>query len=111
MDKYDAYDLAIKVLNKMNNIVNNPIFSTGEQLLTADKEYLCKQLEPIVEAYKILKGEEFMTQEDKKRIIEFCNNNLHTHTDWTGTYVETQYKCESVDDFVNKLLNYIEEHE
>lgn len=57
MDKYDAYDLAIKVLNKMNNTVNNPIFSTGEQLLTADYEYLCKQLEPIVEAYKILKGE------------------------------------------------------
>lgn len=48
----------------MNNIVNNPIFSTGEQLLTADNEYLCKQLEPIIEAYKILKGEEFTTQEN-----------------------------------------------
>lgn len=109
MDKYDAYDLAIKVLNKMNNIVNNPIFSTGEQLLTADKEYLCKQLEPIIEAYKILKGEGFMTQEDKKRIIEFCNNNLHTHTDWTGTRVETVNECESVEEFVDKLFNYIEQ--
>ena len=44
-------------------------------------------------------------------IKEFCENNLRTHTDWTGTYVETRYKCKSVDDFVNKLLNYIEEHE
>ena len=50
-----------------------------------------------------------MTQEDKELIIEFCKNNLHTHTDWTGTYVETQYRCDSVDDFVNELLNYIEQ--
>ena len=52
-----------------------------------------------------------MTQEEKELIREFCEDNLHIHTDWTGTYVETQYKCESVDEFVNKLLNYIEEHE
>ncbi len=50
-----------------------------------------------------------MTHEDKDKIIEYCNEHLHTHTDWTGTYVETTYKCDSVDDFVNKLLNYIEE--
>ena len=49
-----------------------------------------------------------MTKTEIDLIKEFCENNLHTHTDWTGTYVETQYKCESVDDFVNKLLNYIE---
>jgi len=52
-----------------------------------------------------------MIQEDKDKIIEYCNKTLHTHTDWTGTYVETTYKCDSVDDFVNKLLNYIEENE
>lgn len=52
-----------------------------------------------------------MKQKDKELIIEFCRNNLHTHTDWTGTYIETTYKCDSVDDFVNELLNYIEEHE
>ena len=52
-----------------------------------------------------------MTQEDKELIMKFCEDRLHTHTDWTGTYVETQYKCESVDFFVNKLLNYIEENE
>lgn len=49
-----------------------------------------------------------MTQEDKELIIKFCNKNLHTHTDWTGTYVETVHKCESVNDFVNQLFNYIE---
>lgn len=53
MNKYEAYDLAMKIVNKMNN----PIMPTGKQLLMTDNEYLCKQLEPIVEAYKILKGE------------------------------------------------------
>lgn len=52
-----------------------------------------------------------MTKEEKELIRKFCEDNLHTHTDWTGTYVETQYKCDSVDDFVNKLLSYIGEHE
>ena len=50
-----------------------------------------------------------MTQEEKDKIIEYCNKNLHTHTDWTGTRVETEYQCESVDLFINGLLNYIEE--
>ena len=49
-----------------------------------------------------------MTQELKELIRKFCEENLHTHTDWTGTYVETQYKCESVDEFVNQLFDYIE---
>lgn len=47
MNKYDALDLAFDVVNKMIQ---------PKQLLSADCEYLCKQLEPIVEAYKILKG-------------------------------------------------------
>ena len=50
-----------------------------------------------------------MTQEEKELIRKFCGENLHTHTDWTGTYVETLYKCQSVDYFVNELLSYIEE--
>lgn len=49
-----------------------------------------------------------MTQEDKEKIIDFCKTNLHTHTDWTGTYVETTYKCDSVDEFISKLLNHID---
>lgn len=50
-----------------------------------------------------------MTQEDKERIIEFCKNNLDVHTDWVGTRVETISECESVDEFVDKLFNYIEQ--
>lgn len=50
-----------------------------------------------------------MSQEEKELIIEFCKNNLHTHTDWTGTRVETINKCESVEKFVNELFNYIEQ--
>lgn len=52
-----------------------------------------------------------MTQKEKELIRNFCEENLHTHTDWTGTYVETLYKCQSVGSFVNELLNYIEENE
>lgn len=52
-----------------------------------------------------------MTQEDKELIRKFCEDNLCTHTDWTGTYIETQYHCDSVDDFPDRLLNYIEEYE
>lgn len=48
MNKHEAYDLAFKAINKMIQ---------PKQLLSADREYLCKRLEPIVEAYKILKGE------------------------------------------------------
>ena len=48
MNKYDAYDLAFDAVNKLIQ---------PKQLLSADSEYLCKQLESIIEAYKILKGE------------------------------------------------------
>ena len=52
-----------------------------------------------------------MIQKDKELIIEFCKNNLHTHTDWTGTRVETKCKCNSVDDFVDKLYAYLEDND
>lgn len=58
MNKYEAYDLAMTIVNKMNN----PIMPTGKQILTADNEYLCKQLESIIEAYNVLKP-----QYDQKR--------------------------------------------
>ena len=51
-----------------------------------------------------------MTQKDKELIADFCRNNLHTHTDWTGTYVETQYKCDTVDEFIERLWSYIEDN-
>lgn len=47
---------------------------------------------------------------DENIIREFCEKNLSTHTDWTGTRVETKYKCASVEEFVRKLMEHIEEH-
>lgn len=41
----------------------------------------------------------------KKELSEWCYKNMSTHTDWTGTRVETIDKMESVKEFVNKLYN------
>lgn len=35
---------------------------------------------------------------------------MDTHTDWTGTRVETKHKCESIEEFVEKLYEYIEDN-
>ena len=35
--------------------------------------------------------------------------HMSTHTDWTGTRVETFYTCKSIDEFVDKLWNYLEQ--
>lgn len=48
MDKYEAYSLARKVINAIKS---------PTQLLCADYEYLCNQLEPVIEAYNILNTE------------------------------------------------------
>jgi len=45
---------------------------------------------------------------NKEIIKEFCEKHLSTHTDWTGTYVETQYKCDSIEKFVEILWEHIE---
>lgn len=49
-----------------------------------------------------------MTQEEKNRLTEFCFKHMHTHTDWTGTRVETVYYCEDVKDFIDSMVRYIE---
>ena len=49
-----------------------------------------------------------MTQEEKNRLTEFCFKYMHTHTDWTGTRVETVDKCEDVKDFIDSMVRYIE---
>jgi hypothetical protein len=46
----------------------------------------------------------------KEILKEWCEKNLSTHTDWTGTRVETRYKCESIDDFVDELYEYLEDN-
>lgn len=43
----------------------------------------------------------------KKILKEWCEKNLKTHTDWTGTYVETAYKCESLEEFIDRLYEYL----
>lgn len=40
---------------------------------------------------------------------EWCEKNMNVHTDWTGTRVETYDTCVSIDEFVDKLWNYLEE--
>lgn len=45
----------------------------------------------------------------KEILKEWCEKNLSTHTDWTGTRVETKYKCESIDDFVDELYEHLED--
>lgn len=46
----------------------------------------------------------------KEILKEWCEKNLSTHTDWTGTRVETKYKCESIDDFVDELYEHLEDN-
>ena len=47
---------------------------------------------------------------NREIVTEFFEKNLRTHTDWTGTYVETQYKCDSVEKFIDKFMDYIKEN-
>lgn len=46
----------------------------------------------------------------KEIIREFVENNMSTHTDWTGTRVETTHKCETIDAFVDKLYDFLEDN-
>lgn len=43
----------------------------------------------------------------KQIIKEWVEKNMSTHTDWTGTRVETKYECASIEEFVNKLYEHI----
>lgn len=44
-------------------------------------------------------------------IRKFCETRMSTHTDWTGTRVETKHECNSVDEFVKLLMEYIEDNQ
>lgn len=46
----------------------------------------------------------------KEIIKEWVEKNMDAHTDWTGTRIETKYKCESIEDLVEKLYEYIEDN-
>lgn len=46
----------------------------------------------------------------KEIIKEWVEKNMDTHTDWTGTRIETKYKCESIEAFVEKLYEYLKDN-
>lgn len=46
----------------------------------------------------------------KTILKEWVEVNMSTHTDWTGTRVETKYKYESIDEFIDNLYDYLEEN-
>ena len=48
-------------------------------------------------------------QIDKSTLKKWCKGNMATHTDWTGTRVETIKACPTIDEFVDRLWNYLEE--
>ena len=52
-----------------------------------------------------------MIRTTKEILKEWCEQNMSTHTDWTGTRVETKHKCNSVDDFVDKLYAYLDDND
>ena len=48
-------------------------------------------------------------QTNKCILKKWCEKNMNVHTDWTGTRVETNDTCVSIDEFVDKLWNYLED--
>ena len=46
-------------------------------------------------------------QTNKHILEEWCERNLDTHTDWVGTRVETVNEMESIDEFVDKLYEFL----
>lgn len=48
-------------------------------------------------------------QVSKFILEEWCEKNMNVHTDWTGTRVETNNTCLSIDEFVDKMWDYLEE--
>lgn len=44
----------------------------------------------------------------KHILEEWCEKNMNVHSDWTGTRVETNNTCSTIDEFVDKLWDYLE---
>ena len=43
----------------------------------------------------------------KEILKEWVEANMATHTDWTGTRVETKHEYDSIDSFVDDLYEYL----
>ena len=41
---------------------------------------------------------------NKEKISKWFLDNFKVHTDWTGSYVETQFKCNSVKNVIDKFI-------
>lgn len=48
-------------------------------------------------------------QVSKFILEEWCEKNMNVHIDWTGTRVETNDTCLSIDEFVEKLWDYLKD--
>lgn len=46
----------------------------------------------------------------KEILKEWVESHMSTHTDWTGTRVETKCKCESLEEFIDKLYEYLSDN-
>lgn len=46
----------------------------------------------------------------KEILKEWVEANMDTHTDWSGTRVETKHKCNSIDEFIDKIYEYLEDN-
>ena len=44
----------------------------------------------------------------KHILNKWIDEHLSVHSDWTGTRVETISACRSINEFVDKLWNYLE---
>lgn len=45
----------------------------------------------------------------KHILNKWIDEYLSVHSDWTGSRIETINTCDSLDEFVDKLWNYLEE--
>lgn len=43
-----------------------------------------------------------------EKTLKWFQENLQPHTDWTGTRIETRFKCESLDELFNSFKKSIE---
>ena len=41
---------------------------------------------------------------NKEKISKWFLDNFKVHTDWTGSYVETKFKCDYVKDVIDKFI-------
>ena len=117
-DRYDAYEQLYKfafsedVNGKLREIYP---FDWLDPDMGYDDDYIAwkNRLEDsVIEVKEMLSDEEYASWKINRQLIEeFCFKYMSTHTDWTSTRVETKEKCDSLDKFVDLLMNYIEENQ